>query len=57
LYCLERRSLGSIAKNKGQFVSIVGVLNFQGANEEFNRMISIGNNCRERFYSGLLEEY
>lgn len=47
VYSLNRYRLGCLAKMKGQNVSAVGVMNFQGANDDFRDLIEITDALRE----------
>ena len=55
VYSMNRYRLGCLSKFKGQNVSAVGIMNFQGANEEFNRLSSMTKQKREEFYEALAE--
>ena len=56
VYNLSRTRLGCLAKYKGQYVSAVGVQNFQGANEVFKELIELTEDMREQFYENLMRQ-
>ena len=47
VYCMNRFRLGCLAKMKGQSVSAIGIMNYQGANDEFRDLIEIVDALRE----------
>jgi len=52
--------LGFVSKFQGQQASILGIFNFQGANEEFSAVVAKSRELRESFYKQLsqnLDEY
>ena len=53
--CMSRSSLGFITKFAGQKASVVGIFNFQGANDEFNHLVEIANTNRLEFYKRIRE--
>lgn len=60
IYSLTRYKLGFVGKFQGQFVSIIGIRNFLGANDEFNMLIEKGRSARKEFYTRLrnsMEEF
>lgn len=60
VFCLNRFKLGYVTKFQGQHASIVGIFNFQGANDEFNHLKQVTQELRESFYQQLsrqLDEY
>lgn len=50
VFSVNRFKLGCLAKVRGQKVSAVGVLNFQGANEEFRDLCELTDELRDKFY-------
>ena len=60
IFALTRYKLGLVTKFQGQMASVVGIFNFQGANEEFNALIAKSSELREEFYNQLsrnIEDY
>ena len=60
VFCLTRYKLGYVGKFQGQQASILGVFNFQGANEEFGALVNKGRELRDEFYRQIyknLDEY
>ena len=53
IYCFNRNYLGRITKGFGNKASIVGIFNYQGANKEFETLISLTSQNRELFYERL----
>ncbi len=43
VFCLSRYKLGYVSKFLGQRASLLGVFNFQGANEEFSALVNLVN--------------
>ena len=53
VFSYDRYKLGCLAKYQGQKISCVGILNFQGANDIFNRLVELTDELREQFYQTL----
>ena len=53
VFAFDRYKLGCLAKFQGQKVSCVGISNFQGANEIYNRLVELTGELRELFYQNL----
>eukprot|EP00350_Pseudokeronopsis_sp_OXSARD2_P003544 CAMPEP_0170543448 /NCGR_PEP_ID=MMETSP0211-20121228/2558_1 /TAXON_ID=311385 /ORGANISM="Pseudokeronopsis sp., Strain OXSARD2" /LENGTH=284 /DNA_ID=CAMNT_0010846825 /DNA_START=1204 /DNA_END=2058 /DNA_ORIENTATION=+ len=60
IFSMTRYKLGLCSKYHGYAASIVGVLNFQGANDEYNELVKEGDKYKRQFYQTLaksLNEY
>ena len=53
VFAFDRYKLGCLAKFQGQKVSCVGISNFQGANEIYNRLVDLTGELRELYYRNL----
>mmetsp|Transcript_17626 Transcript_17626/g.29769 ORF Transcript_17626/g.29769 Transcript_17626/m.29769 type:complete len:125 (+) Transcript_17626:1246-1620(+) len=53
VFSMNRRQLGCLTKFKGSFASVIGIFNYQGAIDEFNNVVSINQQSRDRFYESL----
>ena len=47
VFAFDRYKLGCLTKYQGQNVSCVGIINFQGANDIFKRVIELTSELRE----------
>lgn len=54
VFAFNRNRLGCLVKHKGQKVSCVGICNFLGANDIFNKLVELTSEIREEFYTILV---
>lgn len=54
VFAFDRNRLGCLAKHKDQKVSCVGICNFLGANDIFNKLVELTGELREKFYATLI---
>ncbi len=55
VFCLSRYKLGYVSKFQGQKASLLGIFNFQGANEEFGILQNKNMDMRKAFYEQLFK--
>ena len=53
---MQRNQLGYITKFPGQNASVVGIFNYQGANEEYGKLIDIATANRLEFYDKIRDK-
>ena len=53
VFAMTRQQLGTVCKYRGEKASVVGIFNFQGANDEFNNLVKMNQQNRTQFYQKL----